>query len=622
MRHPCVLGPCLSRHKALVATIIIATVARLFDPAHGYGHSPPEISPAATTTSSSPSSSSSTTTTTSTFVFPPGANHTETLSPSGYEATIARGNVPWRLWGVDKSPVNVAFDVMAGVVPSTEADDIVAVLDSVDSFDEDLDFDGESTFELHLTDKDRRELADLSQLLIDRQTPARRRLEEIVQPILRDRILPFINLRFTEDCGDHGCHVCTSFFRRYRQDLRSKLPLHFDTDALATAVVSLSSAGVDHDGGIFVASNAGSAKFVPLQKGDALVHNSDLFHGVNVPEGSRYTWVIWVRDTEDCGIDISHWHRDRANKGDPLAQYQVAQRIHHAAQFRNNNITTGGKASSIEREKKERARFKWMEQSADSGFAPAMIEVGNAYEHGTGVAMDLKRALKYWSKAEDMGEPDASNNIGNYFLHSKHDEVAAVKHFRLGAERGSTGSQHNLGIAYYLGTGGLTKNHVEAVRWLLASGTKRSHSIIAQLCADQESQVTSKVGWLSNLTRAAVLGDAESQLSLAYHLYETVPGDEGVVEAAAWLLKASRLNHAESMYTLARLWHDTRGNNAGLPGSILNQLTAKSVKRILKKAIDGGSKDARRLLEKLQRDERRGGGGGGGGGKTSTHGEL
>jgi hypothetical protein len=61
-----------------------------------------------------------------------------------------------------------------------------------------------------------------------------------------------------------------------------------------TVVVSLTSAGVDFEGGLYVSVGAGSEVSVALQRGDAVIHRSNLLHGVRVePGGERWSWIMW-----------------------------------------------------------------------------------------------------------------------------------------------------------------------------------------------------------------------------------------------------------------------------------------------------------------------------------------
>ena len=80
-------------------------------------------------------------------------------------------------------------------------------------------------------------------------------------------------------CQRAGCWPCTALIRRYRPDERRAHYEHVDGHAAATAVISLSRAAA-YQGGLFL-SNLTSRTLLTLGAGDAVVHASDLFHGVD-----------------------------------------------------------------------------------------------------------------------------------------------------------------------------------------------------------------------------------------------------------------------------------------------------------------------------------------------------
>ena len=107
------------------------------------------------------------------------------------------------------------------------------------------------------------------------------------------------------------CRPCTSLIRRYRPGERRAHYEHIDGHAAVTVVVSLSPQAL-YTGGLFV-SNLSSRILLPLQRGDAVMHASDLFHGVDVRSGERWSWVVWYRTCSRCTLEGStSWYRQRA----------------------------------------------------------------------------------------------------------------------------------------------------------------------------------------------------------------------------------------------------------------------------------------------------------------------
>jgi hypothetical protein len=129
----------------------------------------------------------------------------------------------------------------------------------------------------------------------------RKQLAKIARPIMQERMTPFVNEHFAAQCKGQ-CTPCYSFVRRYREHERRTHATHFDIQALVTVVVSLNSYGRDFDGGLHVSTGSGSneagdgpaeKQFLGLQAGDAVAHQSDLLHGVQVmiqePAGASTT---------------------------------------------------------------------------------------------------------------------------------------------------------------------------------------------------------------------------------------------------------------------------------------------------------------------------------------------
>ena len=175
-----------------------------------------------------------------------------------------------------------------------------------------------------------------------------------------DRLSRFVNLRLAI-CRDApgGCTACTSLVRRYRHGERRSHPEHVvsaagvepqtrrlagstqpyyltlctrywqDGHAAVTAVASLSDP-TDFTGGFYL-SNLSQRALLPMQLGDAIIHASDLFHGVEVREGERWSLVVWFRTCPRCSLAGStHWYEQRAEAGESFAQFLHARRLAHS----------------------------------------------------------------------------------------------------------------------------------------------------------------------------------------------------------------------------------------------------------------------------------------------------
>ena len=155
-------------------------------------------------------------------------------------------------------------------------------------------------------------------------------LAELLQPALH-------TLRHLADrspiCASSArgrCTPCTCLIRRYRPFERRSHYEHVDGHAAVTAVVSLSRRS-GYQGGLFL-SNLTTRWWLPLDDGEAVVHASDLFHGVQVTEGERWSLVVWFRTCARCTM---------AGAGMPADREAVPRTAFSAAP-----IGTGSAASS------------------------------------------------------------------------------------------------------------------------------------------------------------------------------------------------------------------------------------------------------------------------------------
>lgn len=154
-------------------------------------------------------------------------------------------------------------------------------------------------------------------------------LEMALRSKVEGRILPYVRTRFS--CPN--CVLCDSLLRRYRPGERRGLQVHFDDHAFVTVTFPLN-AGT-YQGGLFAQRELGADHMIRIRRGpkltsrrisqlrskglwplprqewlegpflrpgDALVHQSELLHGVRtLGEGIRYSIVFWIaRSLEAC----------------------------------------------------------------------------------------------------------------------------------------------------------------------------------------------------------------------------------------------------------------------------------------------------------------------------------
>ena len=131
---------------------------------------------------------------------------------------------------------------------------------------------------------------------------------------------------------------------------------------------------------------------------------------------------------------------------------------------------------------------------AQAGYAPAQFYLARLYENGDGgVKKDPVEARRWTERAAEGGERKAMHNLGiAYFSGSggAKNSTMAAQWFRRAADLGLVDSQYNLAALYEQGLG-VSKNNAEAYKWYLIAartgdGDARKHAdqLKATLSAD------------------------------------------------------------------------------------------------------------------------------------------
>ena len=218
-------------------------------------------------------------------------------------------------------------------------------------------------------------------------------IARLLTPILEERLLPYVRRKF----GCPNACVADALLRRYRAGERTSLNLHYDVQAFATAIIPISAqldeldgatgpdaAGSDpgraadmtaslpsapaltsYTGGLFVQGgpSRASRRFVRFASpGDALIHQFDLMHGVEVRGGTRYAIAVWFSDSPaSLAKGVAPWVRAMAERGNADAQFLMAS---FCAQGRFGT------------KRDEEAAADWLERGAAQGLAVSVLGLG------------------------------------------------------------------------------------------------------------------------------------------------------------------------------------------------------------------------------------------------------
>ena len=254
-------------------------------------------------------------------------------------------------------------------------------------------------------------------------------IARLLTPILEERLLPYVRRKF----GCPNACVADALLRRYRVGERTSLNLHYDVQAFATAIIPISAqldeldgatgpdaAGSDpgraadmtaslpsapaltsYTGGLFVQGgpSRASRRFVRFASpGDALIHQFDLMHGVEVRGGTRYAIAVWFSDSPaSLAKGVAPWVRATAEQGNADAQFLMAS---FCAQGRFGT------------KRDEEAAADWLERGAAQGHAVSVLGLGR---HRLGQGLH-EEAVSSFRSAAHMGHVEAQYSLALCYL--------------------------------------------------------------------------------------------------------------------------------------------------------------------------------------------------------------
>lgn len=515
-------------------------------------------------------------------------NETISLADQSWSSTVARGHLVWpHVRGSETPPAT--FTVLAPLVSQDEVAALLAIVRNTSiEFDEDSDsVDRMSTHEFYLESSGGIDALasvhgkpDKDAAIFEARRPIRERLAALTRPIIQQRVVPFVN-EHVPACGGAmsafqrqvqggappavgsaaignarggvGCTVCQSLVRRWRDGERLTHGTHFDVQALVTVVVSLSAHDVDYSGGLFLTTGAASAGgsgpvFLPLQPGEAVVHQSDLLHGVRVvpPRGNpgkapeRWSWIMWLKDGADCGrAAVAEWALEGAQRGNAVAQFLQAKRSPSAAE-----------------------RQHYLRLSAAGGLTLAANELamellGGDVRAGAGSparnASAVREAEALMRLAANRGEPDAIYNLGSRAA-ARGNVSRALSLFLKAANLGSADAAFNVAVSAYSGKGGVEQDLDVAAAWFEVAGTAQSWYLNSRIAAvGTPTTAANATAARLTLERAAKGGYVDACLQLAQESLQGGNPNPRKQEAVRWLQCAARGGNQQAETMLRQL---------------------------------------------------------------------
>lgn len=151
--------------------------------------------------------------------------------------------------------------------------------------------------------------------------------------------------------------------------------------------------------------------------------------------------------------EAAKWFQKAAAKGDPRGMYALGE-----CYLMSKGVT-----------RDPRVGLQWIQKAADQNNVQALNKLGDLHARGLPgiLEKDLKQAFQFFTRAKDLGYPDAYGNLGALFMQAPgmKDEKLAVELFRQGTEKGDPRSMLFYAMCAEQGLGGLEKNPELAREW-------------------------------------------------------------------------------------------------------------------------------------------------------------
>jgi TPR repeat protein len=250
----------------------------------------------------------------------------------------------------------------------------------------------------------------------------------------------------------------------------------------------------------------------------------------------------------------------RAEKGEPKAQFLVARDYHKAKNYDQALV--------------------WYGKSAAQGYALAQTALGWMYEKGEGVPPNVPQALEWFRKAADQDEPAAENNLAVMYVRGEGtaiDLLQAKNLLQKSAEHGWPPAQANLAFLYSSDFAKDPNSAYMLCILALAAGRNDCRAVLEKVRdnmspADVTASNQRVMDWYKARSasgrspayagedvpdRPPALADYPARIAKIYLLGIGVPEDD--VQGARWARIGAEQGLAVDQWALGRLYDQGRG---------------------------------------------------------------
>jgi len=159
----------------------------------------------------------------------------------------------------------------------------------------------------------------------------------------------------------------------------------------------------------------------------------------------KYGRYLQKKDGSKDFNDVARYYRIAAAHG------------HYKANGNLQTLVSQGSASSPDASKET---IDLVEQLIKAGVPGGYYDMGHYLEVGYGVKQDSEKALRYFRKAADLGNPDAQNYVGDLLTKPALSPQIGKQMLECAVDQGHVTAPKNLAMQYAV----VDKNYVEAVK--------------------------------------------------------------------------------------------------------------------------------------------------------------
>ena len=228
---------------------------------------------------------------------------------------------------------------------------------------------------------------------------------------------------------------------------------------------------------------------------------------------------------------------------------------------------------SESRELSPEQRFDFLLKKAEAGDSKAQLDVGLAYDSGTGVLRDAKAAVTWLEKAAAGNQTEAKYQLGciaffgkamtreeemdiSWWLYEPIDGTKALVWWKAAAEHGHSSAQEGLSVMYGQGKG-VEKNLEIAKHWnakAVEGGNPNAQSALGFGYLDGKSSQKDVVKAVALFRMAAEQGHSTAQTNLGSHYIsgDGVPKDAAI--AISWFEKSAKNGNVLGQCNLALMY--------------------------------------------------------------------